>query len=132
MPRHPKKSNQRTIPCPVQGCCTEVRSSWGFTQHIVAFHPGMDLQYPGEEDKLVELPSSDIDQTSSPPLAPSLNIPTHFSDSDFTGAIPSDLNLDPSEHYSGDEASIPAASIDFHTLINGTYINYVILQLLNE
>ena len=36
MPCHLKKSNQQTFPCPVQGCHTQVRSSWDFTQHIEA------------------------------------------------------------------------------------------------
>ena len=89
MPHHLKKSNQQTFPCPVQGCCTQVRSSWGFTHHIEAKHPGMDLQFPGKENKLVVLPLSDIDQTSSPPPPPSPNaVPIRFSDSDFAETIP--------------------------------------------
>ena len=84
----------------------------------------MDLQYPGKENKSVVLPSSDIDQTSSPPPPPSPNaVPICFSDSDFAETIPPP----PFEHYSGDEGSVPAASIDVHPLINGMYVNYVIL-----
>jgi hypothetical protein len=162
MPRNPKKSillssTHRTFPCPVQGCRTQVRSRWGFTQHVRANHPaGLDLQYPlaGNEGNLVPIPSSDIDQTSSdselPPPSPNAfsqleDEPDNHarfsdwgpSDADFdldgnTEPIPADLDL--SEHDLGDEESVAATSTEFHPLINGMYLNssYVILQLLNE
>ena len=145
MPRRPKKSipTRQTLPCPVQGCCTQVQSRWGFTQHVGANHPGMDLQYLGNEGESVQFPSSDIDQTSSPPL--SLNAfsqdepDIHFRASDWgpsdfdldDDAEPIPTNLDSSESDLGD-GSVPADSTEFHPLINGMYINYIILQLLNE
>ena len=156
MPRYPKKSllfsaqQTRTFPCPVEGCRTQVRSHWGFTQHVRAIHPGIvDLQYPADEDIPVpsQFPSSDVDQshqTSSPQAPPSLNAflhdepdihwqpETHFSDQggppnfDSDGnAEPLPVDLDPSEH--------PADTTEFHPLINGTYsINYYIILQLNE
>ena len=125
MPRHSKKSilfpTQQTFPCPVQGCRTQVRSRWGFTQHVGAKHPGMDLQYPGNEGELVQFPSSDIDQISSPPPSPN----AFFQDEPDWG--PSDFDLD------GNAAPIPADldfsesnlrdvaadSTEFHPFING-------------
>jgi hypothetical protein len=106
----------------------------------------MDLQYPGNEDELVQFPSLDVDQTSSesPPSSPNAfsqdepDIHTHFSDwspSDFdldANAEPIPANLDPSDHGLGDEGSVPADSTDFHPLINGMYINYHVILLLNE
>jgi hypothetical protein len=156
MPRYPKKSifvsTQQTFPCPVQGCRTQVRSHWGFTQHVQANHSGMDLQYPGTEDRLgsVQFPSSDVDETSSPPPSPNpfsqdeANI--HFRFSDWG---PSDINmdgnrdtadLDSSDSDLGNEQSVPspspADSTEIHPFINGMYINCVIyiilLQLLND
>jgi hypothetical protein len=148
MPRYPKKSTllptQQTFPCPVQGCRTQVRSRRGFTQHVGAKHPGTDLQYPGNEGEFVPFPPSDINQTSSPPPSPNAlsqdepDIHFRFSDrdpSDFDlddDAEPIPADLDTSESDLGDERSIPAASTEFHPLINGMYINYIILQLLNE
>jgi hypothetical protein len=148
MPRYPRESilfpTQQTFPCPVQGCRTQVRSHWGFTQHVGANHPGMDLQYPGNEGKLVQFPSSDIDQTSSPPPSPNAFPQDHNepdfqvsdwgpSDFDLDGnAEPIPADLDSSESDLGDERSVPADSTEFHPLINGMYINYIILQLLNE
>ena len=129
MPRCPKKSTtQQTFPCPVQGCRTQVRSRWGFTQHVGAKHPGMDLQFSGNEGEfqVVQFPPSD-DQTSSPP--PSLNAfsqnepDIHFQVSDHG---PSDFDLD------GNAEPIPADSTEFHPLINGMYIIYIILQILNK
>lgn len=134
MPRYPKKSlllpTQPTFPCPVQGCRTQVRSSWGFTQHVGAKHPGLDLQYPGYERDFVqlELPSSDsIMHTSSPgpPLSPNPFSPHDIrvsasdwdpSDFDLDDAEPIPVNLDPSE---SDLGSLPADSTEFHPLING-------------
>ena len=129
MPCCPKKSTtQQTFPCPVQGCRTQVRSRWGFTQHVGAKHPGMDLQFSGNEGEfqVVQFPPSD-DQTSSPP--PSLNAfsqnepDIHFQVSDHG---PSDFDLD------GNAEPIPADSTEFHPLINGMYIIYIILQILNK
>jgi hypothetical protein len=135
MPRYPKKSKsfstQRTFPCPVQGCRTQIRSQWGFTQHIRANHSGMDLQYPGNEDGLVQFPSSDIDETSSPP--PSRNPFSqdepniHFQVSDCG---PSDFNLNGNTVDLVNEPSVPADSTEFHPFINGMCINYIILQRL--
>ena len=127
MPRYPKKSilfpAQQTFSCPVQGCRKQVRSHWGFTKHVRAIHPGMDLQYPGNEGQLVQIPSSDVDQISSPP--PSLNA---FSQDERT-PFSAEPNLDPSEV----DESVPADSTEFHPLINGMYINYyIIFQYLNE
>ena len=77
MPRNPKKSTsstQQTFPCPAQGCRTQVQSSWGFSQHVNSAHHGMILQYPGNEGELVQFPSSDIVQASSPqPASPCQN-----------------------------------------------------------
>lgn len=147
MPRNPKNSTlfstQPTFACPVQGCRTQVRSRWGFTQHVGANHPGMNLQYPGNEGEFFQLPSSD-DQTSSPPPLNALSqdepdIDVRVSDwgdrSDFdldgdAESIPA--HLDPLESDIGDEQSVPADSTEFHPLINGMYINYIILQLLND
>src|ERR1700735_926668 len=74
MPCRPKKSTsfpiKPTFPCPVQGCRTQIRSRWGFTQHIQAKHPGMVLKYPENEEELVQIPSSDVNQTSSLPSSP--------------------------------------------------------------
>ena len=146
MPRYPKKSKsfptQQTFPCPVQGCRTQVRSHWGFTKHVRAKHSGMDLQYPGtdSDNRLAQFFSSDIDETSSPPPSPNpfsqdeLNIPLQVSDfgpSDFN-LDSNSADLDSSESDSGNEQSVPADSTEFHPLINGMYINYIILQLLNE
>jgi hypothetical protein len=136
MPHYPKKSfpTQQTFPCPVEGCRTQVGSHWGFTQHVGATHAGMDLQYPGDEGEFFQFPSSDIDQTSS--RAPSLNafsqdeLDIHFNLNGDTESIPADL--DSSESDLGDERSVPAYSTEFHPLINGTNISYIILQLLNE
>ena len=105
----------------------------------------MDLQYPGNEGKFVQFPSSDIDQTSSPPPSPnafSQNEPdTYFrvsdcqtdpSDFDLDGdgePIPADLNSSESDRPS---VQVPADSTEFHPLINGRYINYIILQLLKQ
>ena len=92
----------------------------------------MDLQYPGNDDISIHLPSSDVDQTSSAPPSPN----AHFSDrghSDFNLDGDAEPILDPSVRDSGDEGSVPADSTEFHPLINGMYINYyIILQLLNE
>ena len=141
MPRHPKKiSTQLIFPCPVQGCRTQVRSCWGFTQHVRANHPasGMDLQYLGLENevKFVQPPSSDVDQSSSPPLSPHTHFqvsdqgPSDFDSDSNAGLIP--VDLDPLESDLGDGRSVLADSTEFHPLINGMYINCVILQLLNE
>lgn len=147
MPRNSKKSTidptqqTRTFSCPVQGCRTQIRSCWGFTQHVRVNHPGMDLQYPGlgNEDKSAQSSPSSDHQTSSPPLASSPN--TFFQDDhahDFTDWGVSDYDLDGdsepiptasdslpvTEHDSGDD---PAVSTEFHPHINGMYNNYVIL-----
>jgi hypothetical protein len=143
MPRCPKKSlsTQQTFQCPVEGCRTQVRSRWGFTQHVSAKHPGLDLQYPGDEGEfnLVQFPSSDIGQTSSPPPSPNAfsqdEADVHFrisgpqaSDFDSDGdAEPIPADLDSSESGVGDEQSIPADYTEFHPLINGMYINYIAL-----
>ena len=125
-------------------CCTEVQSRWGFTQHVGVYHPRMDLQYPGDEDELIQFPTLDVNQTSSPPPSPNAfsqgepDIHALFSDSrpsDFdldSNAEPIPADLDPLEHDLGDKGSVPADSTEFHLLINGMYINYIILQLLNE
>ena len=100
MPRRPKKSlfpTQQTFPCPVQGCRTQVRSRWGFTQHVRANHHGMDLQYgqyPENEGELVQFPSSD-GNSESPPPSPNAFLQfeepdLRFSESDWR---PSDLDL---------------------------------------
>jgi hypothetical protein len=111
----------------------------------------MDLQYPGlgNEDQFVQPPSSDVNQSSSPPLSPNAfsqdepdAVYTHFqvsdqepsaSDFDSDGNAKADLNPfeTPSRSDLGD-GSVLADSTEFHPLINGTYINCVILQLLNE
>lgn len=132
MPRRPKKSKifpiQQTFPCPVQGCRTQVRSRWGFTQHVGSIHPGMNLQYPVNEGEYFQSPYSDIVQTSSPPPSPnafSQDEPDHFRFSDWDR--PSDFeldgnnepipaHLDPSE---SDLGSVAADSTEFHPLING-------------
>lgn len=125
MPRYPKKSTlfptQQTFPCPVAGCRTQVRSSWGFSQHVNADHRGMDLQYPGNEGDLVQFPSSDIVQTSSPQLSPNAFSSDHFGvynwdpfDFDLDGR--GDASANPSE---SDLESVPADSTEFHPLING-------------
>ena len=159
MPRYPKKSTlfstqptQQTFPCPVEGCRTRVRSRWGFTQHLRANHPGMDIQYPLAENEgnSVEVPSSDIDQTSSESPPPSPNTFSQLEDEPDTGnharfsdwgpadfdldgnTEPVPADLDPSEHDLKDEESVPAASIEFHPLINGMYINYVILTIFEQ
>jgi hypothetical protein len=134
MPRHSKKSilfpTQQTFPCPVQGCRTQVRSRWGFTQHVGANHPGMVLQYPGNEGELVQFPSSDIDQISSPaspppsPNAffqdePDIHFRSDWGPSDFDldgNAAPIPADLDFSESDLGDVA---ADSTEFHPFING-------------
>lgn len=143
MPRYPKKSVlfsiQPTFPCPVQGCRTQVRSGWGFTQHIGANHPGLNLQYLGNEGEFFQLPSSDIDQTISPPPLSQYEPDIDFRVSDRGDSSDLDGNaesihahLDPLESDIGDELSVPADSTEFHPLINGKYINYFILQLLND
>ena len=102
----------------------------------------MDIQYPLAENggKLVQVPSSDIDQTSSesPPPSPKTTFSQHedepdnharFSDwgpANFdldgnTEPVPGDLDPSNSEHDLGDEESVPSASIEFHPLINGMY-----------
>ena len=128
MPRCPKTSTlsptQKTLPCPVQGCRTQVRSRWGFTQHVQAKHPGMDLQYPGNKCDFIQLPSSDLDQSSSPASSPpSLN---RYSQEKLDIGIHSDsghcdFDLD-------DNAEpISADSTEFHPLINGMYFNNIII-----
>jgi hypothetical protein len=110
----------------------------------------LQLEYPGNEGNLVQFPSSEIDQTGSESPPPSPNAfsqledesdnHARFSDwgpSDFdldgnTEPIPADLDPPSLERDLGDEGSVPAASTEFHPLINGMYIKYVILQLLNE
>jgi hypothetical protein len=86
----------------------------------------MDLQYPGNEGELVQFPSSDIDQTSSPQPSPNADEFDHFqwdpSDFDLDGdhdAEPIPANLDPSE---SDLGSVPADSskLEVHPFINGT------------
>jgi hypothetical protein len=121
MPRCATSPTQQTFPCPVQGCRTQVRSRWGFTQHVRAKHPGMDLQYPGNEYDYVQLPSSDLDRSSSPAFPPpspnaySQGEPDiHFQGSDLG---PCDFDLD------GNAEPIPADSTEFHPLINGMYFN---------
>ena len=145
MAHRPKKSTptRQTLPCPVQGCHTQVRSCWGFTQHVGANHPGIDLQYKGNEGESVQFPLSDIDQTSPPPPPPNAfsqeEPDIHFRASDWgpsdfdldDDAKPIPTNLDSSESDLGD-GSVPADSTEFHPLINSMYNNYIILQLLNE
>jgi hypothetical protein len=97
----------------------------------------MDLQYLGNEDLSIQLPSSDVDQASSAPSSPNQpDIHAHFSDrghSDFNLDGNAEPVSDPSECNSGDEGSVPADSTEFHPLVNGMYINYyIILQLLNK
>jgi hypothetical protein len=133
MPRRPKKSiispTQQTLPCPVQGCRTQVRSRWGFTQHVQAKHPGMDLQYPGNECDFIHLHSSDLDQSSSPASPPPSpngypqdepDAGIHFrgSDSGPSDSGPVDFDLDENAE------PVSADSTEFHPLINGMYINY--------
>jgi hypothetical protein len=104
----------------------------------------MNLQYPGNElEGKIFQPLSSDDQTSSPPPLNALSqdepdIDVRVSDwgdrSDFdldgdAESIPA--HLDPLESNIGDEQSVPADSTEFHPLINGMYINYIILQLLN-
>lgn len=159
MPR-PKKSNlpptRQTFSCPVQGCRTQVRSRWGFTQHVTANHHGMNLQYPGNEDEPIQFPSSDLDQTSSPASPPPLAPPNTFSQDELQTGFhthsqvsdwdPSDFNLegnaepidlDPSESelgndLEGSDSDSVLAHTEFHPLIKGMCINSVILQHLNE
>ena len=86
----------------------------------------MNLQYPGNECDFIHLPSSDLDQSSSPasppPPPPSPNGYSqdepdfHFGGSDLG---PGDLDLD------GNAEPIPADSTEFHPLINGMYFNYI-------
>ena len=142
MPRSSKKiSTQQTFPCPVQGCRTQVRSRWGFTQHVGANHHGMDLQYPGNEGEFIQFPSSDIDQTSTPPSPlppnaffqdePDIHFPgSDWSPSDFdldAVAEPIPAELDPLEIDLGDERSDPTASTHQWYVYQLHY-----LQLLNE
>jgi hypothetical protein len=93
----------------------------------------MDLQYPGDEGELVQIPSSDRDQTtqagSSPPASPnafSQEPDFRFSESDRPPSdfdlgepIPLAADLDSSESDLGDEQSLPADPTEFHPLING-------------
>jgi hypothetical protein len=96
----------------------------------------MDLRYPGNERELVQFPSSDIDQTSSLPPSPNVfsqdepdfRFPDSQSDwgpSDFD--LPVDGNAEPiPADLDWDEQSVPADSTEFHPLINGMYIKYII------
>lgn len=88
----------------------------------------MDLQYPGNEGELVQLPSSDIDQISAPPSSPNAFFrdepDNHFrsdwgpSDFDLDGnAAPIPADLDFSESDLG--GNVAADSTEFHPLING-------------
>jgi hypothetical protein len=89
----------------------------------------MDLQYPGNEGELVQFPSSDIEQTSSPQPSPNAlpqDESDHFQVSDWdpsdfdldADAEPIPANLHPSESDSG--SVLPAAdSTEFHPIING-------------
>ena len=95
----------------------------------------MVLKYPENEEELVQIPSSDVNQTSSPPSSPntfsqneldldSIRLGSDQGPFDFddnAGPIPADLEPD-----SADEGSIPAVSTEFHPLINGMYIKYYI------
>ena len=129
MPRCPEKPilspTQQTFPCPVQGCRTQVRLRGGFTQHVRAKHPGMDLQYPRNECDFIQLPSSDLDRSSSPASPPPS--PNAYSqgepDIQFQGSDlgPCDIDLD------GNAEPIPADSTEFHPFINGMYFNYIVI-----
>ena len=98
----------------------------------------MDLQYyPEIEGEFLQFPSSNIDQISSPSSSPNAfsqdepNIDFPVSDWD-----PSDFDLDggaetiPVDLPSSSESDL-GDSTEFHPLINGMYINYFTLQLLN-
>jgi hypothetical protein len=101
----------------------------------------MDLQYLGNDGEFVQFPSSDIDQTSPPPPLNAFSqderdIQFQLEVSDWGGPSDFDLygnaesipaDIDPSESDLGDERSVPADSTEFHPLINGMYINCIIL-----
>lgn len=137
----PRKScNQTSFPiqwtflCPAQDCHMQLQSLWGFTQHAKANHLGVDLQFPGKEGEEVQLPSSEIDQTSSPPASPNAFSQNWGpSDFDFDGKnepIPTNLNSSKSEsNHIGDQQSVPADFTEFHPFIDGKYINYITSSL---
>ena len=92
---------------------------------------------PRNEGEFIQFPSSDIDQTSTPPSPlppnaffqdePDIHFPgSDWSPSDFdldAVAEPIPAELDPLEIDLGDERSDPT---EFHPLINGMYTNCII------
>jgi len=87
----------------------------------------MDLQYPGNECDFIQLPSSDLDQSSSP--ASPLPSPNGYSQDEPDTGIhsdsgPCDFDLDDNTE------PISADSTEFHPLINGMYFNYIIIIII--
>jgi hypothetical protein len=87
----------------------------------------MDLQYPGNDCDFIQLPSSDLSQ-SSPPASPPPSPNGYPQDEPDTGihsdSGPHDFDLD-------DNAEpISADSTEFHPLINGMYFNYIIIIII--